>query len=372
MRILTTGDWHLGRREEITQSIEQIIGIAVSEKPDLVAIIGDIFDRVSDPRSRVVFSDAVSRLSDVAPVLIVKGNHDAKSDLLIFEKMGAKCPVRVYEQPGIYRFQLSDGRNGALHLVPWVNKAAWVSEHGVGAARESDAIISQALGKHLALSVMLAACDVNILVGHLMVSGAKFGKGQPVVSSGIELSTGDIAVAGFNAAVLGHIHLRQHLLDGPYYYNGSIAPLDFGETSAKYISILDTDTLQVEWIGLKTIPMIEVIIDFTQPGPVVVKDVDELRGAMVRVYARVSVADDMARAESVVRRTLEPYGCLDIKVYPQIMATAEIRSDQIALSKSNADKLRAYWSVTGEPDEETKNDMLVKLAQIEEQMAAGV
>ena len=81
----------------------------------------------------------------------------------------------------------------------------------------------------------------------------------------------DLPEAGLFAAILGHIHLKQEFTSPRFFYNGSIAALNYGETPDKYFSILDTRTGDVEWIKLNTIGRWQIDIDWAQGIP---KDLD--------------------------------------------------------------------------------------------------
>jgi DNA repair protein SbcD/Mre11 len=86
MQLLHTSDWHLGRTVKQRWSrdadfdavLAEITGIARDASPDLIIHSGDLFDSI-----RPVASDlarclhALSDLSEVAPVVVVAGNHDS-------------------------------------------------------------------------------------------------------------------------------------------------------------------------------------------------------------------------------------------------------------------------------------------------------
>ena len=64
MRILHTSDWHLGRQfhglsldDDHEHILVQILAMIDDERPDVVIIAGDIFDRANPPQS------AITRLS---------------------------------------------------------------------------------------------------------------------------------------------------------------------------------------------------------------------------------------------------------------------------------------------------------------------
>ena len=70
MRIIHTSDWHLGRifykvhlTEEQAYVLDQLVGIVREERPDLVVIAGDVYDRSAPPAEAVeLLDDALSRI----------------------------------------------------------------------------------------------------------------------------------------------------------------------------------------------------------------------------------------------------------------------------------------------------------------------
>ena len=92
MKILHTGDWHLGhtiydyeRDREQAEMLESVVEIAGREQPDLMLICGDIFD-TSQPsaQSQRLWADTLVALRKTAPdmdIVAIAGNHDSPSRL---------------------------------------------------------------------------------------------------------------------------------------------------------------------------------------------------------------------------------------------------------------------------------------------------
>ena len=91
MRIIHTSDWHLGRifymvhlTEEQAYVRDQRGGRVREERPDLVVIAGDVYDRSAPPAEAVeLLDDALSRivLGLGVPVVAIAGNHDSPERL---------------------------------------------------------------------------------------------------------------------------------------------------------------------------------------------------------------------------------------------------------------------------------------------------
>src|SRR5690242_2705260 len=85
MRLLHTGDWHVGktlsRRSRIDEAREvlgEIAELSSAEGVDVVALAGDVFDQLSpSPDAEAVVYDALLDLERrEIPVVLIAGNHD--------------------------------------------------------------------------------------------------------------------------------------------------------------------------------------------------------------------------------------------------------------------------------------------------------
>ena len=86
MRILHTGDWHLGknlegasRMDEQELFLKDFIDIVEDNEIDLVIIAGDVYDSSNPPaRAEKMFYDTLKKLSKNGErvTLIIAGNHD--------------------------------------------------------------------------------------------------------------------------------------------------------------------------------------------------------------------------------------------------------------------------------------------------------
>src|ERR1051325_4243665 len=89
MRLLHTGDWHLGRAfhgEDLLGAqaafIDFLVDAARASRVDGVLIAGDLYDRALPPVDAVrLASEALARLAEVAPVVAISGNHDSAARL---------------------------------------------------------------------------------------------------------------------------------------------------------------------------------------------------------------------------------------------------------------------------------------------------
>src|SRR4051794_6292636 len=85
MRILHTADWHLGRSfhgESLlavqAAAVDHVVQAARAEQVGAVVLAGDLYDRALPPVDAVrLANEALTRLSELCPVVVISGNHDS-------------------------------------------------------------------------------------------------------------------------------------------------------------------------------------------------------------------------------------------------------------------------------------------------------
>ncbi len=290
MRILHTGDWHLGKRlgrfsrlEEQREVMAEIVEIAENEKVDVVLLAGDVYD-VSNPSPSAMdlLGQTMERLSDGGrrPVLAVAGNHDSPALIEAHRYFAQKWGVLFYGYPAS-EIQREDAKiversaPGFVEIlvsgVPLrVLTTPYANELTLGKFMESE----REEGINATLREMWAQtadkfCDdngVNVLLTHLYfhpATGPKPAEPDAKEERTINYVGGSCAVSTLNVpeqiqfCAVGHLH-RYQILDGksgtygrpvPVVYSGS--PLAYSMSEAgqkKYVLLLELEPGQApEW-----------------------------------------------------------------------------------------------------------------------------
>ncbi|MDQ3958573.1 MAG: exonuclease SbcCD subunit D [Actinomycetota bacterium] len=262
MRILHTGDWHIGKKlgridrvDEAEAVLDEVVGIAADEDVDAVLVAGDLFDRAAPPLPYLsLVLDTLMRLaSDGRRVVVIPGNHDSPELMRVLGPLLSGFGVSVVHKPlapedgGVVVVPARDGATAArVACLPFVHEAQVIDVMDVpeeGYKSYADRI--RHLTSHYA-RWMVAHHDpkaADLLMGHFMVHGA--------VPSGTEreLHIGEAYMATAEAippeikyAALGHIHQAQDAPGSavPARYCGSLLQLDFGEAGqGKSVCIVD-------------------------------------------------------------------------------------------------------------------------------------
>ncbi|MEQ8833654.1 MAG: exonuclease SbcCD subunit D [Miltoncostaeaceae bacterium] len=260
MRLLHTGDWHIGkalygitRHDECRAVLEEVAGLARDERVDAILVAGDLLDRrLVDPTSLGIALETLSRLAEVAPVVAVPGNHD---DPDIWRHLSALlAPRGVVVVDAILPAERAvidvETAGGRLHVaaLPWPEPHRLPMAVGAerGAARTGYAQLVADLVRSYAGELRdrrRADGAPAVLLGHLMVDGSQTGAGERTLTMALTycLPTATIPT-DLDYIALGHIHRPQPLpgVSAPGRYCGSPLALDFSEDNhAKTVTVVD-------------------------------------------------------------------------------------------------------------------------------------
>ena len=222
MKIAHLADIHIQdrRRAEYAAVFADLYASLRAEGPDAIVVAGDVFDNKMRASAHNLADVAafLESLADVAPVVLIAGNHDTNCltpgalDLLtpLLADRRALQPPRLtyFRESGVYETAVA-GRP-----VRWTVLAT----DGV-AAQNASALNAERSSLNDNLDTPL-----NICLFHEEVNGAALPAGAAL--AGFRLSLADLAP--FDAAIGGHIHLRQ-MLSPRAAYCGSLVQQNIGE-----------------------------------------------------------------------------------------------------------------------------------------------
>jgi exonuclease SbcD len=250
VRILHTGDWHVGkaiarrsRIEEAREALEAVASLAAEHEVDVVLVCGDVFDHLSpSPEAEGLVYDALLRFErERIPVVLLAGNHDHPHRWRAIEPLLARFSVYVVPEVrrpgegGIIELPARDGSTSAqIAALPWVTERRLIgAAELMGLAGQPYQTYASEVARLLeALCDPFDADKCNVLAAHLYVSGA--------IPAGSErqLTIGDLFAVAPQAipataqyVALGHVHRPQRVpgVGVPARYAGSLLQLDFGE-----------------------------------------------------------------------------------------------------------------------------------------------
>jgi exonuclease SbcD len=249
VRFLHTADWHVGkplrgrsRMDEYARALEQVAGIAIDRKVDAVLVAGDVYDSPAPPpeAEKLVYDFFARLLAERVACVVIAGNHDhprrlaALASLLEPLRIHVRPEVRPPNEGGVVRVGSRDGsEETAVAVLPFVPERKVVDACTVMGAEHRwfeayAARIEQILA---ALVAGLTPATVNVVLGHLLVAGARFGTGERALHLGDIYGVNPQQLPSSVQYVgLGHLHRPQEILaPAKTLYAGSLVELDFGE-----------------------------------------------------------------------------------------------------------------------------------------------
>lgn len=218
----------------------QLIEFALAESVSFVVIAGDVFDGAwRDMNTGLFFSAQLRRLERAGiPVFLLRGNHDAASE--ISRALSLPENVRVFPSERPATFMLSE-LGVALHGRSF----------GARAAPEDFA------------AGYPAAVSGAFNIGVLHTSLAGYAAHDPYAPTTLDTLIG----RGYDYWALGHVHAREVLREARprIVFCGNLQGRHIGETGAKgceYVEVVD-GRLSARPIALDVLRWAEVLIDCT-------------------------------------------------------------------------------------------------------------
>lgn len=363
---------------------------------DLVLHAGDVFERKSSPRERLAFATWLQLVCNVAPVVVVRGNHDVPGDLTLFEQLDTKHPVVVARHPEVHHVA-----GVAVGCLPWPRRAELLAQAKNAGLEDIEHDARQQLRNVLrGLATGMAEHEgPRVLLAHAMVSGSVTSTGQPLVGCDMELSLDDLALAGADFIALGHIHqgqdwpgvARRGVATGevvPVVYPGSPRRTAFGEVESKGYVIAELESgLSVgasSWERVET-PCTQMVLLEDEWADAegrwafrlgrVVLFHDNIAGAEVRYRYRVP-SDQRepakAAADEFRHRLVNEFGAVDVKLEPVVIATTRARVPEVAAARGLGPKLEALWvSQDQVPSPERAKRLLAIAGELEEEVRSA-
>lgn len=348
------------------------------EKPDAVAHAGDLYEDQSEAIERQAGGEWCQRITEVSPLVILGGNHEAKLEVEELRRLKSVCRIYATERPEVVMLD-----QVVIACMPWPTKTGVLRD---AAAMALDDVNEEA-GR--ALEAILRSLDMRMghasdygqtptmLLMHAMVRGSVSGTGQPLVGCDFEIDLSTLSLCRAQAYALAHIHKAQDWMlgDAPVVYCGSAYHTDYGAPEPKSFTVWNIEPgkpATFERIPLPATPMILAEAHWNDEEKMLSVDpcLDCIRGSEIRLRYHVppefhKVA--LASAEQI-RRIWRDAGAVDVKLDPIIQTVTRARAPEVATALSDEDKLIAFWASNNTtPEEPTRTRLIDKLRQLKGQ-----
>lgn len=296
MKIIHTGDWHIGKIvnefsmiEDQRYILNSLIELIKEEKPDALVIAGDIYDRSIPPVEAVeLLNEVFSRvlIEDKVKIIAISGNHDSaerlsfgscilrKQGLYISGVLGDEIDkVTLKDEYGDVNFYIIPYTDPAVIRKKYDNKE--IKNHNDAMKFLID-IIESSMDKN-SRNVLIAHGYVTLKREEALeslddekyeIAGMEISESErPLSMGGTDLIDGRI-FNDFDYVALGHLHGRQRVGRESMRYSGSLLKYSFSEVNHKKgVTIVEfgkekePSIRQVELIPLRDMRIIKGPID---------------------------------------------------------------------------------------------------------------
>ncbi len=350
IRVLHFADIHIGmenygktdphtglssRVVDFLRRMDEMIDYARENDVDLVIFAGDAFKtRQPNPTYQREFAHRIRDLSELAPVVMLVGNHDLPPTLLKASSIEIYETLRVPNVLVAADYELHEvmTKRGpvAVGCAPYPIRSRLLEDQRTAGLTigETDALLQEKLTDILdELAVKADALDMpRLLTGHFTVSGAVVGSERSIMlGRDIAVLLSALADSRWDYVALGHIHKHQNLTDGkpglpPVVYSGSMERIDFGEEGdPKGFCWVELARHETRWqfVELHARPFVTLTADLrtvANPTDKVVKLIarHDLNDAVVRLLLELSPETEARLNENILRDELKRVGVYQI------------------------------------------------------------
>lgn len=377
MKILHTGDWHIGKlihgihmTEDQKYILKQLTDLIEEEKPDVLLIAGDIYDRSVPPVEAVELLDEI--LSGIVmkhniKVIVIAGNHDSPDRLGFASKILRDNglfitgnllkdiePISIEDEYGNVNF----------YPIPYSEPAIVRELYEDENIKNHDSAMKAIINR---INKKINYKERNVCIAHAFVMGTDMletsESERPLSIGGSEYVDVEY-FKKFNYVALGHLHSPQKTKYDYIRYSGSLLKYSFSEAvQKKSVALIEMDAQG------------NVEIELKQLKPL--KDMRVIKGNLEKliskdIYSTADTGDYIMAVLTDRGELMDPIGELRA-VYPNILRLErEIFEREAGESKTSAGGNFAqknplelfeefYENMSGEEFTEEKRDVAARI-----------
>lgn len=252
MKFIHTADWHLGKllkEHSMTEDQEWLLNnrflpLVDDEKPDVILLSGDVYDRSYPPEEAVELFDRMTEEivgKRKIPFIIISGNHDSAErlavasrllkwqGLYIFGPLTRLFPVILEDAGGKVAFcPLPYAEPARVRVM--MNTLGLKGADQVHSYEEAETVLSRYL-----LSLLPAEPLRKVALAHAFAAGSTPSESERPLSIGGYDRISDAVFEEYDYTALGHLHRPQKTQkeSEKIQYSGSLMRYSFDEVNQK-------------------------------------------------------------------------------------------------------------------------------------------
>ena len=384
MKILHTGDWHIGnypgpeqngenaRFLDLCRCLDALVVKATEESPDLIVVAGDMFHQAkvwSDRglRENRTATHYIRLLEKVAPVVIVRGtpNHDSEQQFeLLKNTFEGDGEVKIITEPQVVR--IYTGRCGWVQIagLPGFDRGFYRAKHpGLSKEEENEVFTEELANLIVGLKASCEDGTPTVLVSHFTIPGCNMESGQTQFFSQFEpvVYPATLLATDFDLNCFGHIHRPQHIEEARYtFYCGAVSAMNFndeGQERGFYIHDIAPDkTVHSEFHTLptrefKTIYLededVEALNNGNMEWLLEATCCNDFPGKIVRVLYNCTDEKNKAFNKAALEQYLYNNGAFWVQEITPQKITVSVNKDSLSDESGPEENLRQYFEEKG-------------------------
>lgn len=304
MRFLHTADWHLGRSfhgaslmDAQARWADWLLATAREAEVDAILVSGDVYDRALPPVDAVkLASETLARLVEVAPVVLISGNHDSSTRLGFGAELFVRSGLHVVTDVTRVGTPVLLGDTavyGIPYLEPDVARPLLdVEDRGHGP------VLDASMARIRADLAGRAAGTRSVVLAHAFVAGGEASESERDLAVGGAASVPASVFAGVDYVALGHLHAPQRVGDRGRYAG---SPLAFSFSEARHrksVALVDLGT---------GVPEVELVACPVERGLAILRGpleellADPAHAAAEAAWVQVTLTDAVRPVEAMAR-----------------------------------------------------------------------
>jgi DNA repair exonuclease SbcCD nuclease subunit len=346
VKIVHISDSHFQKKrlDECVKCFQYIIEKTKKIEPDFIFHAGDLFDKNTLINSSEYYAavENMIELAEIAPVYIIRGNHDPVGSLDIFSELETYFSITVIDSIDVVE------ENGyALLTIPYINPSLIGSGENIGSIHVTGA---ESIREKINDFVKYKTDKLKFILAHISVMNSQFANSERIQEGEIILSVDDFDHEELNAVFLGHIH-RSHqdiFKDKPIRYAGAHYRTRYDEilTPGFYVWEFAVRKPQIDFIEIPARNMFQVNLDEESTKKMLSKpEFDFPENCDVKLVLEIPQGMNKVVDKDKIR-SLAPEGTA-IDIVLKVNPVAEVRSEKMSKVRTDQEKLDEWGRVSG-------------------------
>ncbi|NMO94838.1 exonuclease SbcCD subunit D [Paenibacillus lemnae] len=384
MRILHTGDWHLGRtlegRSRLAEQeafLEELVRLADDQQADLIMMAGDVYDSVNPPAAaEQLFYEAAARLSEGGRRFVaIAGNHDQPERVASVTPLVTKSGITLVGLPAaeaVTVHAVRTGETAKIAALPYPSESRLNELLSVdGEENELRRAYSDRVGSLMKkMAGSFTPETVNLAMSHIYVlGGLESDSERPIQIGGAYTVDPSALNVGACYTALGHLHRPQAVKgEGIMRYSGSPLAYSFSEAGqAKSVTLIDVAPGGVPVVEELFLSSGRPLVRWKAKGGLeeVYRWLDEGRDAQAFIDLEVTLTEAMGLADiQKLRKSRD--GIVHIRpVYPE-MEAMELEAERSRLPLPDLFRKFYHRQTGGAEPEDSLVHLFLELVDEEE------